>query len=546
MKAVLEARRRVSSASGRLPHMSTLRFVLGDQLNRRIASLTDLDSETDTVLMVEVADEATYVRHHKQKIALIFSAMRHFARDLEAEGVSVDYVRLDDPRNTGSFTVELARAVERHRPGRVVVTEPGEWRVWEEMRRWGERLGVPVEIRADNRFLCSRAEFGRWAEGQKSYRMEFFYREMRRRTGFLMDGDAPEGGRWNFDRENRKPLPKRLAPPEPPRFEPDAITREVLDLVASRFEDHFGRLEPFRWPVTREAALLALQDFITHRLSLYGDFQDAMRTGSDFLFHSALSTSLNIGLLTAEEVCIAVERAYRDGIAPLNAAEGFVRQVIGWREYVRGVYWHRMPAYAATNALGADRRLPWFYWSGETDMNCLRDCIRSTAENAWAHHIQRLMVTGNFALIAGIRPSELEEWYLVVYADAYEWVELPNVHGMILWADGGVMGSKPYAASGAYINRMSDYCAGCRYDVRRRTGPDACPFNALYWDFVMRHEDRLRANGRMKLIYDALDRMSDGQRDEIRESAQTFLGSAEMAPDPPPERARPTLQHSLL
>ncbi len=526
--------------------MSTLRFVLGDQLNRRIASLTDLDPETDAVLMVEVADEATYVRHHKQKIALIFSAMRHFARDLEAEGVRVDYVRLDDPLNTGSFTGELARAVESRRPDRVVVTEPGEWRVWDEMRRWGERLGVPVEIRSDNRFLCSRAEFDRWAEGQRSYRMEFFYREMRRRTGFLMDGDAPEGGRWNFDRENRKALPKRVSPPEPPRFEPDAITREVLDLVASRFDGHFGRLEPFRWPVTREAALGALQDFITHRLSSYGDFQDAMRAGSDFLFHSALSTSLNLGLLTAEEVCVAVERAYRDGVAPLNAAEGFVRQVIGWREYIRGVYWHRMPAYAATNALGAERRLPWFYWSGETQMNCLRDCIRSTAENAWAHHIQRLMVTGNFALVAGIRPSELEEWYLVVYADAYEWVELPNVHGMILWADGGVMGSKPYAASGAYINRMSDYCAGCRYDVRQRTGPDACPFNALYWDFVMRHEDRLRANGRMKLIYDALDRMSEGQRVDIRESARAFLLSDEMSPEPPPENVRPPLQPGLL
>jgi deoxyribodipyrimidine photolyase-related protein len=526
--------------------MSTLRFILGDQLNRRVASLVDLDPAEDVVLIVEVADEASYVRHHKQKIAFLFSAMRHFAAELRDEGVRVDYVRLEDPASTGSFAGELARAVDRHRPDRVVVTEPGEWRVWDGMRRWPEMLGLPVEIREDNRFLCSRAEFARWAEGQASYTMEFFYRAMRRKTGLLMEDGAPEGGRWNFDRENRKPLPKRQEPPEPPRFEPDAITREVLDLVRERFGGHFGELEPFRWAVTRRDAVRALKHFVEHRLGRYGDYQDAMRQGSDFLYHSVLSPYLNAGLLTAEEVTGAAELAYRDGLAPLNATEGYIRQVIGWREYVRGVYWTRMPDYAATNALGATRPLPWFYWSGETRMNCLADCIRNTAEHAWAHHIQRLMVTGNFALIAGIRPSEVEEWYLVVYADAYEWVELPNVHGMILYADGGMLGSKPYASSGAYINRMSDYCGRCHYDVRERTGPRACPFNYLYWDFMMRHEDRLRSNPRMKMPYETLGRMSEARRAELRDSAEAFFASDEMSPDPPARPAPRERQASLL
>ena len=282
--------------------------------------------------------------------------------------------------------------------------------------------------------------------------------------------------------------------------------------MRERFDGHFGQLEPFRWAVTRQDALRALRHFLDERLPLYGDYQDAMRQGEDFLYHSVLSPYLNAGLLVAEEVAHAAERAYREGVAPINAVEGFIRQIVGWREYVRGVYWARMPDYPASNTLGATRPLPWFYWSGVTGMNCLAESIRSTAEHAWAHHIQRLMVTGNFALIAGIRPAELEEWYLVVYADAYEWVELPNVHGMILYADGGLLGSKPYASSGAYINRMSDYCRHCRYDVREKTGPKACPFNYLYWDFMMRHEDRFRANPRMKMPLDTLRRMNDARR----------------------------------
>ena len=508
--------------------MKTLRLVLGDQLTRSLSSLAHLDCARDVVLMVEVAAEATYVRHHKQKIALIFSAMRHFAEGLRGEGVTVDYVTLEDQGNTGSFEGELRRALLRHEPDRVIVTEPGEWRVWQMMLEWRETMPVPVEIRADDRFVASRDEFAAWAKGRKTYRMEFFYREMRRKTGLLMAGDAPVGGQWNFDAENRKSLPAGYHPPQRLRFEPDAVTREVLALVERHFPDHFGDLAPFGWPVTRADALKALDHFIAVALEGFGDFQDAMKRGEDFLHHALLAPALNIGLLTPMELCRAAERAYLEGRAPLNAVEGFIRQVIGWREFVRGLYWNEMPGYAETNALSARRALPDFYWTGETDLACLKECISATKRNAYAHHIQRLMVTGNFALLAGVAPREIEEWYLLVYADAFEWVELPNVHGMVMFADGGLLASKPYAASGAYIDRMSDYCAGCRYDPAVKSGPGACPFNPLYWNFLIENEDKLGNNPRMAMPYRNLRRFSAERRAEIAREAAAFLD--EVAP----------------
>jgi deoxyribodipyrimidine photolyase-related protein len=498
--------------------MRTLRFVLGDHLTRDISSLRDIDPANDIVLMVEVAEETTYVRHHKQKIAFILSAMRHFAAALVAEGIAVDYVRLDDPANTGTFTGELARAVARHKLARVVVTEPGEWRVLEAMRDWPD-----TEIREDDRFFASHQRFRHWAAARKTYRMEYFYRELRRETGLLMDGDEPAGGQWNFDHDNRKRLPKGLAVPTRTRFAPDAITQEVIDLVGRRFADHFGDLEPFGWAVTREDALRAFDSFIRVCLADFGDYQDAMKAGEGFLFHSVLSPYLNVGLLTAREVCAAAEAAWQKGAAPLNAVEGFIRQILGWREYVRGIYWARMPDYRTTNALDADRALPLLYWSGETDLNCLRQAIGDIRRTAYGHHIQRLMVTGNFALLAGVAPAQIEDWYLSVYADAFEWVELPNVHGMVMFADGGLLASKPYAASGAYINRMSDYCAGCAYDPAVKSGPKACPFNYMYWNFLIRNEKRLSANPRMAMPYRTLAGFTAERRVEIAREAEAFL-----------------------
>ena len=497
--------------------------ILGDQLTRTLASLRGRTKDDTVVLMMEVWDEATYVKHHKQKIALIFSAMRHFAAELEDAGWQVDYVKLDDPDNAGSFTGEVARAIERHDPRAVHVVEAGEWRVQEAIEEWPDKFACEIEILTDDRFLCSKADFSEWAQDREHLLMENFYRTMRRKTGLLMNGDKPEGDEWNYDKENRKPPKEDMDAPERPKFAPDDITKEVIALVEERFGDHFGSLERFEWPVTSDEAEEAAEAFFDERLGRFGPYQDAMVCGEDDLFHSMLSTSINLGLLDPLELCRRAEQRYKDGEAPINSVEGFIRQIIGWREYIRGFYWHEMPHLQRANALNAQRGLPEFYWTGETEMRCLADCIRSTRDNAHAHHIQRLMVLGNFALLAGINPREVQDWYLVVYADAYEWVELPNVSAMILYADGGRLATKPYAASGNYINKMSDYCKGCTYSPNKKTGEGACPFNPLYWHFMHRHRDKLESNHRIGRIYANWDRMGEDRQQEYLDSAEAFL-----------------------
>lgn len=505
--------------------MSVLRFVLGDQLSHQLSSLESFDKANDTVLMVEVQEEATYVKHHPKKIAFLFSAMRHFAQELEEIGVSVRYIRLDDPANTHSFRDELCRAVAELKPNEVEVCEPGEYRVWEDMQGWSEACGVPVSILPDTRFYCSREEFADWANGRKLLRMEHFYRQMRKQTGVLMEGKKPVGGKWNYDKQNRKSLPKSFNVPPRMECEPDAITQEVLELVEQRFNSHFGTLEHFWFATTRDKALECFEDFVQRCLPNFGDFQDAMAQDQPFLYHSLISMYLNAGLLYPEELVLRVEEAYHNNEAPLNAVEGFIRQIMGWREYVRGIYWLKMPGYGETNELEAHRPLPQLFWTGETKMNCLAQTIQQTHDEAYAHHIQRLMVTGNFALLAGVEPKEVCEWYLLVYADAYEWVELPNTHGMALFADGGFLGSKPYAASGKYINRMSNYCSNCAYDVNESTGEKACPFNYLYWNFLMENHERLRGNQRMSLIYSQMARMSEDKLEAMAEQAEAFLAA---------------------
>jgi len=504
--------------------MTTLRLLLGDQLSGSIATLRGLDCAEDVVMICEVMEEASYVRHHKKKIAFLFAAMRHFGERLAERGCSLRYVRLDDPCNLGSLTAEVGRAVEELGVTHLILTEPGEYRVLEMMRTWAGLFGIDVEIRQDDRFLCSIGEFRAWAEGRKELRMEYFYRDMRRRHGILMEpGGKPSGGQWNFDKENRKP-PKRGEPvPARPGHRPSAILREVLELVETRFADNFGNLAPFHYALTRQQALIELRHFVDHVLSRFGDWQDAMLSGEPYLFHSLLSSYINAGLLLPLDVCKLAEDAYRQGRAPLNAVEGFIRQILGWREYVRGIYWLDMPDYADRNALAAKEPLPWFYWSGETSMACMAEAIAHTRDHAYSHHIQRLMVTGNFALIAGLEPRAVCEWYLAVYSDAYEWVELPNTLGMALYGDGGRMASKPYAASGKYIDRMSDFCGGCRYDPGETTGEAACPFNALYWDFLARNEPRLRGNPRLAYSYKNWERMAGEKRQMIRNKAAETL-----------------------
>ncbi len=504
-----------------------LRLILGDQLSRDISSLSDCTKTKDTILMCEVWEEATYVKHHKKKIAFLFSAMRHFAEDLKQDNYDVRYTKLDDEDNAGSFRAEIERAVKDLKPEKIIVTFPGEYRVLEDMKTWEKDFDIPVEIRDDDRFLSNLEDFKSWAKGKKQLRMENFYRDMRKKYDILLDDNGePEGGKWNLDAENRQPPKEKMDIPPPFKSDPDDITKDVLKLVGERFEDHFGDLEPFHFAVTRKDALKALDHFIKHRLENFGTYQDAMVEGEPWMYHSHLSFYLNCGLLNPREVIRKAEDAYADNNAPLNAVEGFIRQILGWREYVRGIYWLKMPSYESENKLMARRKLPEFFWDGKTKMNCMRQCILETKENAYAHHIQRLMVLGNFCLIAGIDPKYVNEWYLIVYADAYEWVEMPNVSGMILYADDGYLASKPYAASGAYINRMSDYCKNCSYKISKKNGPEACPFNYLYWDFFIRHEDKFEGqNPRLNRTYATLKKFDDEKIAAIKDDSRRFLNS---------------------
>ncbi len=505
--------------------MSTLRLLLGDQLSHTISSLEGCNKTNDIILMCEVWDEATYVKHHKKKIAFLFSAMRHFAQSLQQSGFTVNYIYLDDPHNTGSFRGEISRALRRQSIDRIIVTHPGEYRVLVDMKQWENDLGVPVEIRPDHRFLCDLRDFAHWAKDRKQLRMEYFYRDMRKQYNILMAEGEPVGGQWNYDTDNRKPPEIGLAIPIPYVNQVDAITQEVMKLITVHFSEHFGDLEPFYFAVTRDQALQVLKLFVEQRLSQFGTYQDAMLENEPWMFHSHISFYLNCGLLLPLECIKAAEKAYYQGKAPLNAVEGFIRQIMGWREYVRGIYWLTMPDYAKLNFLHAKRNLPRFYWTANTNMNCLRQCVQETKENAYAHHIQRLMVLGNFALLAGIDPAQINEWYLIVYADAYEWAELPNVSGMILFADGGYLASKPYAAGGNYINKMSNYCKKCHYKVSKKNGSTACPFNYLYWDFFARNREKLSMNHRVSMMYRTYDKMTDEKKSAIHQDSQNFLDS---------------------
>lgn len=499
-------------------------LILGDQLSLALPSLRVLDPDHDLLLMAEVAEEATYVRHHVQKIALIFAAMRHFANDLQQHGWKLSYHHFD-PQSTSRSLLDVVRATVRQTgASELVLTQCGECRLQQAMdQQWSAELGIPVTVYEDDRFICRMADFRSWAEDRKQLRMEYFYRQMRRQSGLLMDNGEPVGGQWNFDSDNRQRW--RGEPPLPvlPVFTRDAIDREVMALVQQQFADHPGSLDAFHWPVTRAQALAALDAFVEQRLPWFGDYQDAMVTGEDFLFHSLLSAAINIGLLTPMEVCQAAEQAWREGRAPLNAVEGFIRQIIGWREYVRGIYWLLMPDYAGRNALANHRPLPRYFWDGQTDMHCMAEAFRNTFRHAYAHHIQRLMVTGNFALLTGLQPQAVCDWYLAVYADAFEWVELPNTLGMVMHADGGVLGSKPYAASGQYIQRMSDYCQHCRYQVKTADQHDSCPFNSLYWHFLERHRQQFASNPRMSMMYRNLDRQTPEKRQRILARAEDLL-----------------------
>ncbi len=498
-------------------------LVLGDQLDRTASALADLDPARDQVWMCEAASEATHVPSHKARTVLFLSAMRHFRDHLRSQGISVRYRALDreaDLTLEAGLTADLAVL----KPARVIVTQPGEHRVLAQLQRACSDAGLPLEVSEDAHFICPTPDFETWAAGRKSLVQEHFYRRLRKREGVLMAGDQPVGGRWNLDAENRKPLGRKgpgLVPP-PLGFAPDAITLDVMDLVRARFPDAPGGLARFDWPVNAEQAQAAQADFIRHRLALFGPYQDALWTGQPFLYHARLSTAMNLKLLDPRTAIAAAVGALERGEAPLASVEGFVRQILGWREYVRGVYWLEGPAYLERNALDAHQPLPAFYWTGETDYACLRAAIGQVLEYGYAHHIQRLMVTGLFALLLGVEPRQVHAWYLAMFVDAVEWVEAPNTLGMSQYADGGLLASKPYAASGAYIRRMSNYCDGCRYDPTQALGERACPFTTLYWDFLDRHRARFAKHPRTALQWRSLERLDPERLAAIRAAAEAL------------------------
>ena len=504
-----------------MAELRALIVVLGDQLDLDAAAFDGFDTGLDAVWMAEVADESTHVWSSKPRTVMFLAAMRHFALALQAAGRLLHYTRLDAPDNGGSLGAQLQSDILRLKPACLVMTAPGDWRVLQSIKAVAEANSLPLDMREDRHFFSSIGEFAAHAKGRKSLRMEYFYREQRKRHGVLMEGDQPIGGQWNFDADNRESFGTAGPGDVPPRstFAADAVTREVIELVNTRFATHPGHLDSFAWPVTRAEALQSLQAFIAERLPLFGRYQDAMWSGDPWLYHAHLSAALNLKLLNPREVVAAAVAAYQAGHAPLTSVEGFVRQILGWREYVRGIYWTQMPDYLERNALNATENLPAWYWTGATDMACLRDSLAQTLAHGYANHIQRLMVTGLYALMLGVQPKQVHAWYLAVYVDAVEWVELPNTLGMSQYADGGVMGSKPYIATGKYIARMSPHCEGCRYDPAQRSGDKACPFTTLYWDFLLRHQAALAKNPRMALQVKNVARLTEAQKQAVSERA---------------------------
>ena len=505
-----------------MPSVRNLCVVFGDQLDHQSSIFDEFDKEKDAVWMAEVDYEAKHVWSHKQRIAIFLSAMRHFRDELREKDYSVIYTELDSKKKTDKFSSRLSTDLKNCRPEKVLVVRPGEWRVLNGLKKVCRDEGVDLELLEDNHFFTTPQDFEAHAAGRKSVRMEYFYRELRKEHGVLMEKDKPCGGEWNFDKENRGSFGKDgpESPNSGPGHRPDATTQAVLELVEDRFGDHPGSLETFEWPVTRGEARRDLKKFIKDRLPTFGKYQDAMWTEEPWLYHSLLSTSLNLKLLNPREVVEAAEQAYRDGAAPIAAVEGFIRQILGWREYVRGIYWNYMPEYIDRNEMGAKEALPEFYWNGETDLECLKQSIGQTLEHGYAHHIQRLMVTGLYALLLGVDPKKVHEWYLAIYVDAVEWVELPNVLGMSQYGDGGLMASKPYIATGSYINKMSNYCKNCPKNPKEKTGENACPFTTLYWDYLICHEKKLKKNNRMGLQVRNLDRLSEEERSAISEAAK--------------------------
>ncbi len=502
--------------------MSKIGLILGDQLSENIATLQYINKKDDIILMAEVKAEATYVRHHKHKIILIFSAMRNFADKLQKKGYKIKYVKYDD-NNSHTIREEIEKLSNEKNINQLVITKPGEYRLLKDLEKLHKKYDV--NFLDDNRFFASLNTFNSWAKGRKELTLEYYYRKLRLDNQILMQGNKPIGGKWNYDKENRKTIKDSNIINKPLKFEHDKITKEVIRLVEKEFKGNMGKSDNFNYGVTKEQAEIALRYFLDNNLKNYGQYQDAMMNDQSFLFHSIISCYLNIGLLCPKYCCNMAQKYYDENKAPLNSVEGFIRQILGWREFIRGIYWHYMPGYCEKNFLNHKNDLPEFYWTGKTELNCLKNALNSTINYAYSHHIQRLMITGNFALLTQIDVMQIHQWYLAVYIDAFEWVESPNTIGMSQYGDGGIVATKPYISGGAYINRMSDYCKKCYYDVKTTDKNNSCPFNYLYWNFLILHQDKFRKNHRMAIAYSNLDKMTEKKQKDIIEKSKYFINN---------------------
>lgn len=504
-------------------------WILGDQLHEAHAGLAAANKTRDVVLMIESKQRAAHFKYHQIKLTLVYSAMRHRAEELRRDGWRVDYRELTD-----DFENALAKHIREHKPAAIAMETPNDFPMADRVQKLATQLAVKLELLENTQFLMSRSDFAKWAGESKHLLMETHYRKERKRLGVLMDkAGKPEGGAWNFDEENRQTFSafqkelkaKRVKLLERPEEPLDVVTRAVIAMVKRSFPEHPGDAEKMWLPVTRSGARAWLKRFVEERLSQFGPWEDVMVAGERVIFHSVLSPMLNLGLLTPRECIEAAVSAYQAGRAPINSVEGFIRQIIGWREFVNGIYWTRGPGYLELNELGAKRELPSWIYTGDTEMNCLKESIRQALETGYNHHIQRLMVLGNFFLLGGFHPEAVYRWYMEMYVDAYEWVMAANVIGMILFADGGYMSTKPYAAGAGYIQKMSNYCAGCRFDPKVKLGPKACPFNYLYWNFYAEHEARFASNPRVSVMVKMWQSKSESEKTQIRNEAKVFLES---------------------
>lgn len=504
----------------------TLRLVLGDQLNSQ-HSWFATPSPSVTYLMLEMRQETDYVAHHIQKVVAFFLSMRHFAQTLHEQGHKVYYLTLDDPKNLQDLSAQVHQLVKSGEFTRFEYLLPDEYRLDQQLKACCETLCIPCEAVDTEHFLTSRGYLQQLFEGKKTYLMETFYREMRKKYAVLMDGKDPIGGQWNFDEDNRKSLKDRSLLKKP-RVHPKQVAH-ITQLLAASGVNCIGNIdtEQFNWPTSREESLEVLHYFCEELLVHFGAYQDALTTWDPYLFHSRLSFSLNSKMLSPLEVIQTVERywhAHQEEIG-LSQVEGFIRQILGWREYMRGIYWAKMPEFAQLNYFGHERKLPIWFWTGKTKMNCLHQSITQSLDLAYAHHIQRLMVTGNFTLLAGIHPDQVDQWYLGIYIDAIEWVEITNTRGMSQFADGGIVGTKPYVSSANYIKKQGNYCGTCAYQAEKKTGEGACPFNSLYWHFHARNRELLEKNPRIGMVYRTWDKM--GNRQELLDQAEDYLAHLE-------------------